>query len=115
MIVQQERSDDYVRATGEQHSVREFVEHAFVAIGRSLEWQGHGPDEKGFNAKTGEELVCIDARYFRPTEVETLLGDATKAHEKLGWYHRTGFGSLVREMVEADLLQIKRERLSHGE
>jgi GDPmannose 4,6-dehydratase len=114
MIVQQTEPDDYVLATGEQHSVREFVEHAFAVIGRTVEWRGSGRDEKGFDAATGEELVAVDTQYFRPTEVEALLGDATKAHEKLGWRHRTGFDSLVREMVEADLALVEREHRNHG-
>jgi len=114
MIVQQAEPDDYVLATGEQHSVREFVEQAFAVIGRTVEWRGSGRGEKGFDTATGEELVAVDAQYFRPTEVETLLGDATKAHEKLGWRHRTGFDSLVREMVEADLALVEREHRNHG-
>ncbi len=102
-ILQQPAPDDYVLATGEQHSVREFVELAFRHIGRELVWQGKGIEEKGVDAKSGDILVEIDSRYFRPTEVESLLGDPSKARKKLGWQHRIGFPELVREMVEADI------------
>ncbi len=108
-ILQQSEPDDYVLATGETHTVREFVETAFAEIGRAIAWRGKGVEEKGVDAKSGETLVEIDRRYFRPTEVEFLLGDATKAREKLGWKHTTGFGELVREMVAADLEAVKRE------
>lgn len=109
-ILQQPESDDYVLATGEQHSVREFVELAFRHIGRELAWQGKGIEEKGIDAKSGDILVEIDSRYFRPTEVESLLGDPSKAREKLGWQHRTSFPDLVREMVEADIENVGRSR-----
>ena len=101
-IVQQPEPDDFVLATGETHSVREFVELAFGYVGMRIVWRGEGVEEKGIDEATGKTLVEIDKRYFRPTEVEFLLGDATKAREKLGWRHRTGFGDLVREMVEED-------------
>jgi len=109
-ILQQDRPDDYVLATGEAHSVREFVSHAFAAIGRTIEWEGTGLDEKGRDGRTGEVLVEIDPRYFRPTEVDELLGDPSKAHRLLGWRHRTAFADLVREMVESDLETVARER-----
>ncbi len=109
MIVQNDHADDYVLATGETHSVREFVELAFAEVGSVVAWKGQGVDEIGYDAKTGEELVCIDPRYFRPTEVDLLLGDASKAREKLGWRHKVGFPELVREMVAADLTLLKRE------
>lgn len=108
-ILQQDRPDDYVLATGEAHSVREFVELAFSHVDRRIEWTGSGVDEKGLDAATGEVLVAIDPRYFRPTEVELLLGDPTKARNKLGWTHKVPFAQLVQEMVEADLKAIQSE------
>jgi GDPmannose 4,6-dehydratase len=105
-MMQMEDPDDYVLATGEMHSVREFVEAAFAVVGRTIAWRGSGEDEQGFDADNGQLLVAIDHRYFRPTEVEQLLGDPTKAREKLGWRHATGFGDLVREMVEADVADL---------
>jgi GDPmannose 4,6-dehydratase len=108
-IVQQEQPDDYVLATGEKHSVREFVEMAFQHIGTSIKWQGSGISEKGFDAGSGRVLVEVDPRYFRPTEVDVLLGDPTKAHEKLGWRHKTSFKDLVKQMVDADRVAVRRE------
>lgn len=102
-ILQQDEADDYVLATGETHSVREFVELAFGHVGRGIEWRGEGVDEEGICQKTGKVVVRIDPRYFRPTEVDLLLGDPSKAREKLGWTHTTAFRDLVREMVEADI------------
>jgi GDPmannose 4,6-dehydratase len=102
-IVQHDEADDFVLATGETHSVREFVELAFAEIGRVIEWSGAGIDEVGLDPRTGDILVRIDPRYFRPTEVDLLLGDARKAHERLGWKHTTTFRELVQEMVAADL------------
>jgi GDPmannose 4,6-dehydratase len=113
MMLQQEKPDDYVLATGETHTVREFVELAFGQIGRTIQWRGKGPEEKGLDAKTGDVLVEIDPRYFRPTEVDFLHGDPTKAHTKLGWKHRTPFKELVREMVEADRKQVQKESERH--
>ena len=109
LMLQQEAPDDYVLATGESHSVREFVERAFAAIDRPLTWRGEGVDEKGLDAANGAVLVEIDPRYFRPTEVEVLLGDPSKARRVLGWRHRTGFADLVREMVESDLATVAAE------
>jgi GDPmannose 4,6-dehydratase len=109
LMLQQPKADDYVLATGEAHSVREFVELAFAQTGRKIEWRGKGVQEQGRDAKTGEILVEIDPRYFRPTEVDLLLGDPTKARAKLGWKHKTSFSELVREMVEADLVEVERE------
>jgi GDPmannose 4,6-dehydratase len=103
MMLQQDEPDDYVLATGEKHSVREFVKKAFGIVGKEITWQGSGVDEKGLDARSGRVLVEVDPRYFRPTEVDLLLGDPSKAHQKLGWKHRTSFDDLVREMVEADL------------
>lgn len=108
-ILQQPEGDDYVLATGETHSVREFVERAFAAVGVTVSWRGAGVDEIGFDAKTGKQLVGIDPAYFRPTEVDLLIGDPNKAHTKLGWKHQTGFEALVREMVDADLLKVAAE------
>ncbi len=102
-ILQQDEPDDYVLATGETHSVREFVELSFKCSGREIEWQGSGEDEIGIDAKTGETLVKIDPRYYRPTEVDLLIGDPSKAHDILGWKHSTSFQELVEEMYETDL------------
>ncbi len=109
-IVQHDKPEDFVLATGEGHSVREFVELAFEHTGRTLAWSGKGVDEQGADAETGEVLVRIDSRYFRPTEVDNLRGDPSKAKEVLGWEHRTSFSELVSEMVEADLVTVKNER-----
>ncbi|RAZ91977.1 GDP-mannose 4,6-dehydratase [Mesorhizobium hawassense] len=102
-ILQHGEPDDFVLATGESHSVREFVELAFAEAGRTIRWQGQGADEIGVDAATGAVLVRVDPRYFRPTEVGTLIGDATKARNVLGWSHTVGFRDLVAEMVRADL------------
>jgi GDPmannose 4,6-dehydratase len=102
-ILQQEKAEDFVLATGETHTVREFVERAFGHVGKSIEWRGEGVDEVGLDAATGVTLVRIDPRYFRPTEVDLLLGDASKAKEKLGWTHTTSFPDLVKDMVESDV------------
>jgi GDPmannose 4,6-dehydratase len=109
MIVQQDEPDDYVLATGERHSVREFVEKAFACVGRSIEWHGSGVDEKGVEAHSGQVLIEIDARYFRPTEVDLLVGDPSKAQKRLGWRHKTSFEAMVKEMVAADLATVRRE------
>jgi len=109
-IVQQEVPDDYVLATGETHSVREFVEVAFSEVGRSITWRGKGVEEIGIDASSGQTVVKIDSRYFRPTEVELLLGDPGKARRVLGWKHRVTFRELVAEMVKSDLEAIARER-----
>jgi GDPmannose 4,6-dehydratase len=110
MIVQQEEPDDYVLATGEKHSVREFAEKAFAHVGRRIEWRGSGVDEKGIDARLGQVLIAIDPRYFRPTEVDLLLGDPSKAHQRLGWRHKTSFDELVKEMVDADLAAGRHEK-----
>jgi GDPmannose 4,6-dehydratase len=106
-ILQQDAPDDYVLATGEAHSVRELVELAFACTEREIVWRGSGLDEVGLCAGTGAELVRVDPRYFRPTEVDLLQGDPAKARTRLGWRHRTSFAELVREMVEADLAQVR--------
>lgn len=103
MMLQQPGADDYVLATGEAHSVREFVELAFRQVGRSLMWRGEGVEEEGIDQATGQTLVSIDPHYFRPSEVDLLLGDPAKARRALGWHHRTGFRELVAEMMDADL------------
>jgi GDPmannose 4,6-dehydratase len=102
-IVQQDKPDDYVLATGETHSVRSFVEKAFRRTGVELEWRGRGVEERGHDAETGKVRVEVDARYFRPTEVDLLIGDPAKAREKLGWRHETSIDELVAEMVREDL------------
>lgn len=109
MILQQDKPDDYVLATGEMHSVREFIERAFAEIGRKLVWRGKGVDEEGVDDKTGDVLVRIDPRYFRPTEVELLLGDPSKARRQLGWKHEINFPQLVKEMVLSDLKKVADE------
>ena len=110
MMLQQAEPDDYVLATGEAHSVREFVEKAFAQVGKIIVWQGKGVEEKGVEKSTGRVLVEIDPRYFRLTEVDTLLGDASKAQAKLGWRHKTKFDTLVADMVEADMVTVVEER-----
>jgi GDPmannose 4,6-dehydratase len=106
-ILQQDEPDDFVLATGETHTVREFVELAFGCIGRRLEWRGNGVDECGHCQRTGEVLVALDQAYRRPTEVDLLLGDPAKAAAKLGWKHRTSFEQLVTEMVDADRMILR--------
>ena len=112
-MLQQDEADDYVLATGETHAVREFVELAFAEIGRTVEWRGAGVDETGIDTVNGDVLVRIDPRYFRPTEVDLLLGDPTKALERLGWCHTTPFTGLVRDMVAADRRLMRQERDIH--
>jgi GDPmannose 4,6-dehydratase len=114
LMLQQAEPDDYVLATGASHSVREFVEGAFAHIGRHIEWRGSGVEEIGLDKKLNQPLVLIDPRYFRPTEVEMLLGDPAKAKWKLGWSHRVGFNQLVAEMVESDMQRMPRARQRHG-
>ena len=103
LMLQQDVADDYVLATGTTTPVRDFVQWAFEDTGVHLEWRGSGIDEKGYDKATGQCVVEVDPRYFRPTEVELLLGDPTKAREKLGWTHETSVRDLAREMVQADL------------
>jgi GDPmannose 4,6-dehydratase len=108
LILQQSKPDDYVLATGEAHSVREFVEKAFACTGRKIEWQGNRESERGVEAGTGRVLVEVDPRYFRPTEVDYLVGDPSKARRQLGWRHRVSFDELVEQMVKHDLKLAKR-------
>jgi len=114
MMLQQERPDDYVLATGEQHSVRKFVELAFARIGMTIAWQGNGVDEKGIDTATGKPVVEVDPRYFRPTEVDSLLGDAGKARERLGWVPEIPFSDMVAEMVDVDLATIAHRNDVHN-
>ena len=111
LMLQQEKPVDYVIATGEQHTVREFVNVAANELGLELVWKGAGAEEKAFDAKTGVCLVAVDPRYYRPTEVETLLGDATKAKQALNWKPKITFPMLVKEMVQADLKLAQRDAL----
>jgi GDPmannose 4,6-dehydratase len=110
LMLQQDQPEDYVIATGEQHTIREFVELAADELGISLKWRGSGIEEQAFNSH-GDCIVALDARYLRPAEVESLVGDATKARTKLGWKPRVTFSQLVREMVAADLESAEREKL----
>jgi GDPmannose 4,6-dehydratase len=107
MMLQEPQAGDFVLATGESHSVREFVELAFKRIGIDIEWNGTGVDEKGIDAASGNTLIEVDTRYFRPTEVDALLGDATRAREILGWEPKIAFKDLVFEMVDSDLKNMK--------
>jgi GDPmannose 4,6-dehydratase len=108
LILQQDEPDDYVIATGKQHSVREFIDAAAGELGMDIEWKGSGLDEVGIDRNTGREIVAVDERYFRPTEVDTLLGDPSKAKKILGWEAKTSFADLVKEMVAADDELVKR-------
>jgi GDPmannose 4,6-dehydratase len=108
-IVQQQEPDDYVLATGETHSVREFVERAFSKVSKKIEWRGKGVDEVGIDSASGETLVRIDSRYFRPTEVDLLLGDPSKARRILGWKHTVTFSELVSDMMDSDLEVMAKE------
>jgi len=109
LMLQQDKPDDYVVATGEPHSVREFADLAFKAVGIAVRWEGNGLEEKGVDAKTGKVLVCVDSRFFRPAEVHQLVGDATKARKTLGWEPEVSFAQLVEMMVQHDLKELKEE------
>jgi GDPmannose 4,6-dehydratase len=115
LMLQQDEPQDFVIATGEQHSVREFVELTGKELGLVIRWEGQGLKEKGIDDKTGQALVAVDPRYFRPSEVETLLGDCTKARQKLGWKARTTFKQLVSEMVANDLKEAQRDQMCQQE
>jgi len=108
LMLQQEQPEDFVIATGVQHSVREFLELAAKELGITVCWEGKGIEEKGYDANSGKCIVAVDPRYFRPTEVETLLGDPSQAHEKLGWTPNTTFKDLVEEMVQEDLKEAQK-------
>ena len=114
-MLQQDVPEDFVIATGKQYSVRQFVEHAAAHVDISVRWQGEGKDEKGYDAQ-GNCIVEVDPRYYRPAEVSTLLGDATKAREKLGWMPTTSFAELVAEMMTEDLRTAERDSMmqKHG-
>jgi GDPmannose 4,6-dehydratase len=111
LMLQQDAPEDYVIASGEQHSVREFVERTATQLGMQIKWRGSGIDEQGVEAKSGRSIVKIDPRYFRPTEVESLLGDASKAKARLGWKAEISFDKLVQEMVASDLEIARRDAL----
>jgi GDPmannose 4,6-dehydratase len=111
LILQQERPEDFVIATGQQHSVREFCERAAQQLGMRLEWRGRGSDECGIDVASDRAVIKIDARYFRPTEVDALLGDASKARRLLGWEPQIGFEQLVEEMVREDVARAQRDAL----
>ena len=115
LMLQQDTPEDFVIATGVQYSVRDFVDAAAKELGLPIRWEGQGVDEKGYTAN-GKCVVAVDPRYFRPTEVETLLGDASKAREKLGWTPKITFAELVSEMVREDLKAAERDELvkKHG-
>ncbi len=111
LMLQQDTPEDFVIATGEQHSVREFIELTARELGITIQWEGEGVKERGINPANGKTIVAVDPRYFRPTEVETLLGDPSKAKEKLGWEPEIPFLEMVKEMVQADLEDAKRDEL----
>jgi len=113
MILQHHKPDDFVLATGETHSVREFIELAFKELDIEIVWKGKGVHEKGYDKKTNKCLIEIDPKYFRPTEVDLLLGDATKANRELGWYPKTKFQDLVKMMVKADFELYKNNQNVH--
>ncbi|HEV2552971.1 MAG TPA: GDP-mannose 4,6-dehydratase [Bosea sp. (in: a-proteobacteria)] len=110
LMLQQDEPDDYVLATGETTMVRDFVKHGFLQVGIDVAWQGEGVNERGIDAKTGRVLVEVDPRYFRPTEVELLVGDPSKALARLGWKHEMKWQQLCEEMVASDLKVVERER-----
>ena len=109
LMMQQDEPDDFVIATGEQYSVREFIEAAALHLDMHIRWEGEGIHEKGIDTDTGQTMVEVDPHYFRPTEVQDLLGDPTKARQKLGWKPRISFRELVAEMIEADLTDARKD------
>jgi GDPmannose 4,6-dehydratase len=115
LMLQQDQPEDYVIATGVQYSVRDFVNAAAKELDIKIRWQGQGVEEKGYCEKTGKCMVAVDPHYFRPTEVETLLGDPTKAKQKLGWEPKIGFNELVAEMVREDLVAAEKDDLCRRE
>ena len=116
MMLQQDEPDDFCIATGVQYSVKQFCEAAYGCLGKGIRWEGEGADQKGYDAETGDCIIAVDPRYFRPTEVETLLGDPSKAKEKLGWEPEITFDEMVQEMMEHDLELARRDALvkQHG-
>ncbi|MBW1805155.1 MAG: GDP-mannose 4,6-dehydratase [Deltaproteobacteria bacterium] len=115
LMLQQDEPEDYVIATGRQYSVRDFINTAAKEVEIPIRWEGEGVEEKGYNAETGALIVAIDSRYFRPAEVDTLLGDPSKAKEKLGWTPKIGFEELVSEMVKHDMEEAQRDQLCQTE
>jgi GDPmannose 4,6-dehydratase len=109
LMLQQEKPDDFIIASGENHSVREFVELAFAEVGIKIIWKGSGIDEIGYDQKTGRELLFIDSRYFRPAEVDLLVGDYSKAHEMLGWAPKISFNELIKEMVASEVTNVEKQ------
>jgi len=107
-MLQQDEPDDYVIATNENHSVREFIQLAFAEIGIEISWKGQGINEIGYDTKTGKELIFVNPRYFRPAEVDTLIGDYSKAYRKLGWQPKTSFKELIQEMIRYEIAQLKK-------
>jgi GDPmannose 4,6-dehydratase len=116
LMLQQEEPDDFCISTGVQYSVRDFVNFAWSHLGKTIHWKGEGINEKGYDSETGKVIVAVDSRYFRPTEVETLLGDPSKAKSKLGWEPKTSLKEIVTEMMENDINIAKRDALvkEHG-
>lgn len=116
LMLQQDEPEDYCIASGKNYSVRDFVNFAWSFLGKEIRWEGEGVDEKGFDKKSGQLIVSVDPRYFRPTEVDTLLGDSSKAKEKLGWETKIGLKEIVHEMMENDINIAKRDELvkKHG-
>ena len=116
LMLQQDKPEDFCIATGKQYSVRDFVDFAWGHLNRKIRWEGEGLDEKGYDSSNGNLIVAVDSRYFRPSEVETLLGDPTKAKEKLGWEPKITLEAMVHEMMENDINIAKRDRLvkEHG-
>ena len=116
MMLQQDMPDDFCIATGIQHSVRDFVNFSWGHLGKKIRWEGKGVDEKGYDKETDKLIISVNPRYYRPTEVEALLGDPTKAKEKLGWEPKITFEEMVYEMMEHDINLAKRDALvrDHG-
>jgi GDP-D-mannose dehydratase len=109
MILQHDKPDDFVISTGKEHTVREFVEKAAKLLGFEIVWKGNGINEVGIDIKTNKEIIAIDEKYYRPSEVQTLLGDSSKAQKELGWSPETSFDELVEEMIDYDLKLAKQE------
>tara|TARA_B100000614_G_C14422217_1_gene442427 strand:- start:399 stop:854 length:456 start_codon:yes stop_codon:yes gene_type:complete len=116
LMLQQDKPDDFIIATGQQYSVRDFVNFAYEYLGKKIRWEGKGLDEKGYDSETNQLIVSVDPRYFRPSEVDTLLGDPSKAKEKLGWEPKITLKQMVDEMMENDINIAKRDSLvkKHG-
>ena len=116
LMLQQEKPEDFCIASGKNYSVRDFVNSAWKYLGKEITWEGSGPNERGYDKESGNLIVKVDPRYFRPTEVDTLLGDSSKAKEKLGWETKISFKGMVNEMMEHDLAIAQRDDLvkKHG-